>query len=91
MRILDKSTDKPLDEIILYLTKPEAENISQMLMNLLDGNSEHHSHFMDEEMKREVTVAIYSDISIETFDKRSQNLIRDGIKSGNTKSILKHY
>ncbi len=77
MRIYDSDSDKKVSNVILYLTPDEAKEMRDSLESLIDSNDKHHEHIPDREdaFKREITICIYTNHNLETFDKRSQKLI----------------
>ena len=78
MRIYSEDTDKKINRVILYLTIDEAQELKDSL-ELIINNSEkhHHEHIPDREddFKREITVCIYREDNLSTFDERSRELI----------------
>jgi len=75
MRILDQDSDKPLNEVILYLTHAEAVELRDSLNSLLDKLSNDHAHISDENYQRELTVCIYDIKNLFGFNERSKKLI----------------
>jgi hypothetical protein len=79
MRILDHGSGKPLKDICIYLTPSEAKEVIDSLQGLLIGEMEHHVHVSDRELEHEVTMTVYTDGNLSTFDERSKRLIKDDV------------
>jgi len=75
MRILDQDTDRAVSNVCLYLTPDEAERLRGRLERLLLNADEHHTHLEDGDLKHEITVTIYRDDNLHTYDQRSRKLI----------------
>ena len=78
MRILNLDLDKKINKIILYLTPSEAQEMKDSLESLISNNKKHHhEHIPDREndYKREITICIYRDENLASFDERSKKLI----------------
>lgn len=78
MRIYDTDSDKKVNNIILYLTPDEAQEMKDSLELLInDGDKHQHEHIPDREdnFKREITVCIYREDNLSEFDERSKKLI----------------
>ncbi|MBM3201871.1 MAG: hypothetical protein FJZ56_05630 [Chlamydiae bacterium] len=77
MRIYDLNADKKIDKVILYLTPDEAQQLKYALEQIIgDNKKHHHQHILDDDYKREITVCVYKDDNLATFDERSQRLIQ---------------
>ena len=76
MRIYDSDLDKTINNVVLYLTPDEAQELKDSL-ELLINNKHHHEHIPDREnnFKREITVCIYREDNLSSFDERSKKLI----------------
>ena len=74
MRILDEGSDKKLDRVMLYLTEEEAKEMKDSLEFLL-YKKHHHSHINSENFDKEITISIYKDSNLNSFNERSRNLI----------------
>src|SRR5262245_61840533 len=79
MRILDEDHDKALNRITLFLTLSEARELSDKLHGLLKGSENHHEHIPSDDFKKELTVTVYENHPLDSFDERSQRLISDDI------------
>jgi hypothetical protein len=76
MRIYNVDTDTKVNEIILYLTPDEAKEMKYALEQVIsDSKKHHHKHISDSEYKTEITVCIYKEDNLSTFDERSKKLI----------------
>ncbi len=78
MRIYNIDTDKKVNKVILYLTPDEAQELKDSIELLLNNNkNHHHEHVPDREsdFKREITVCVYNEDNLSTFDERSRKLI----------------
>ncbi|MFA6119206.1 MAG: hypothetical protein WCT85_06045 [Parachlamydiales bacterium] len=76
MHLLNKKTNTKLDKIVIYLTKDEANELSSSLLEILKDISR-HEHISNEDLSKEVTICIYDENNISSFDKRSQILIKE--------------
>jgi len=75
MRILDEQTSKALQQVIIFLTLSEARELNDKLESLLSDNGVHHEHVSSEDFQKEITLTIYENRPIESFDERSRRLI----------------
>jgi len=80
MRIYDSDSDsdKKINNVILYLTPDEAQEMKDSLDLLLNNNEKHHhEHIPNREydFKRVITVCIYEKEKLSSFDERSKKLI----------------
>lgn len=79
MRILDSNSDQSLENVTLYLTKTEAQQLRSYIDELLLSRiSADHAHLNDGDCQRELTVTIYSEGDLSGYDSRSVKLIRTG-------------
>lgn len=76
MRILDIESDKPINQIAIYLTFSELKELNDSIVSLLENNF-HHAHISGEDYQKEITICNYEANSIESFDERSKRLIAD--------------
>jgi hypothetical protein len=76
MRIYNVDSDKKVNKVILYLTADEAKVMKDSLEAVL-GNSKkhHHEHIPDSDFQNEITVCIYKEDDLTSFDERSRKLI----------------
>jgi hypothetical protein len=80
MRILNEDNDKPVDQMQLFLTKDEAEEMIDSLKHLLEKPNGNHSHISNEDFQKEITVCIYDENdpdNMKWFDERTTNLIKN--------------
>jgi hypothetical protein len=76
MRIYNAETDKKANRVTLYLTPDEAKEMKDALEALLgDSKKHHHEHIPDSDFKKEITICIYREDNLSTFDERSKKLI----------------
>jgi len=75
MRLLDEDTDKAVDRVTIYLTQSEAEELRDSLLALLKEPRGNHSHVPSGDFQKEITVCIYSEDALSSFNERSQKLI----------------
>lgn len=75
MRILDTVSDNPLENVVLYLTFPEALELRDSLDELLKKPLNNHAHVADENFQKEITVCIYDENKLNGLNERSINLI----------------
>ena len=60
MRILDQDHDKSVDQVILLLTRTEAQQALSYIQFLLDSDrKEEHIHLSNEDYQKDITIAIY--------------------------------
>ena len=80
MRILDIDNDKAVYYTVLLLTRSEAQELRDSLDGLLESqNSCIHHHVIDDGLKHEITVVLYDDGHVETFNDRCIKLIQQDI------------
>jgi len=77
MRIYDTDGDKALNEICIYLTLEEAQELRAGLSMLIKDPAKHHDHVSDADCKKKLTVAVYAESNIDQFDQRSRRLIEE--------------
>ena len=75
MRILDDESDKKLDNVSIFLTKEEAVQLRGYLNQLISNPALQHSHLSSADYKKEITVCIYKEDNLSSFDERSKKLI----------------
>jgi hypothetical protein len=75
MRIQDMETGKRLQNVCIYLTDREIEEMKCVLEDFFTGALDHHAHINDDSYKHEVTIAVYNDENFDQFDERSKRLI----------------
>lgn len=77
MRILDEQRDCTVAKATILLTKTEAEELRDSLESVLANRRENHAHIPSEDFRKEITVAVYDEENIHTFNERCQRLIRE--------------
>jgi hypothetical protein len=77
MRILDEDNDVALDNVSIFLTIEEANEMIDTLEGLLKEakNSASHGHLNDESYEHEITVTIYNEQMLEGLHERIKRLI----------------
>lgn len=77
MRIYNLDTNQKANKVILYLTPEEAQEMKDSLELIIADKKHQHEHISEREngFKREITVCIYRDDNLSTFDERSKKLI----------------
>ncbi len=82
MRIYSYDQDTSFDEIFVYLTPEEINDLLSKLEYLLRNPNIHHVHFneldVDGASLRELTISVYTDNNLSEFDERSKRLIIEG-------------
>lgn len=79
MRILDEQRDCSVAKATILLSRAEAEELRDSLESVLANGRGNHAHVPSEDFKKEITVAIYDEETIKTFNDRCQRLIRDDL------------
>jgi hypothetical protein len=75
MRILDDVTSTALRSVTVYLTVAEAHELRDKVASVLSSREVHHEHIPSDDFQKEITIAIYEDRPIQSFDQRSRRLI----------------
>ena len=77
MRILNLDNDTKVDQVILYLTKDNAEELRDSIGCLLNDPKNNHAHIYSEDYNKEITVCIYDleELDEYGFNKRSKKII----------------
>ena len=75
MRIIDRLTNQPLTEISIFLAKDELRVLQGYAKQLLRDPVCEHVHFMDDEYKREITLASYSQDGNNSFAKEVNEIL----------------
>ncbi len=82
MRIYSYDQDTSFDEIFVYLTPEEIEDLIGKLKVLLQNPNIHHIHFTELDTNnaslREMTVSVFTGKNLSEFDERSKRLIIEG-------------
>jgi hypothetical protein len=77
MRILDDESNQKLDNVSIFLTQEEAKQLEGYLRKLLENPKLHHSHLSSSDYKKEITVCLYDEKNLNSFDQRSIKLIKE--------------
>jgi helix-turn-helix protein len=75
MRILDRDSNKTINNVILYLSEDEASVLQSSLQNLLEKPENNHTHINNPDFTKEITVCIYDPGNLTGFDERSKKVI----------------
>ena len=75
MRILDMNSNKALNNICVYLTLSEAKNLMSSIEDLLEDKLEPHVHIYDDIYQHEITITIYDEKNLHSYNERSKKLI----------------
>ena len=75
MHILDKKKDEKIDHLIIYLTKEEAKETVDSILDLLKSQEKHHVHVSSQDYQKEITYIIYDTQDINNYDERTKKLI----------------
>ena len=77
MRIFERNTNQVFEEIEIFLTLEEANELCGRLDGLISNLKAHHIH-LDSDNK-ELMVASYTKENLDEFDERSRELILKGV------------
>ena len=77
MKIYDTDSERVLKSVTLFLTPAEAAELGDSTTDLSDHPEKHHHHVCDSEYKSEITVAVYTDDNLNSFDDESRQIIID--------------
>ena len=75
MRIYDPKTKQVLQNVTLFLTPAEADELGQSALDLAKHPEKLHHHVSDTEFQREITVAVYTAENLSEFDAESRKVI----------------
>ena len=78
MRIHNIDNDKKIDQVGLYLTHSEAQELRDSLEMLLQKPEMHHLHIPNGDYQKQITISIY-DETLKGFNERVRKLIKDDI------------
>ena len=76
MRLLNEDTDTAFSRLTLLLTRAEASELRDTLECILSSNH-HHEHVSSDDFAKEITVTIYDSGNPESFNLRTQRLIKE--------------
>jgi hypothetical protein len=77
LRILDDESDKKLDSVSIFLTREEALQLRSYLNQLLSDPKLQHSHLSSIDYQKEITICLYDEKKMESFNQRSIKLIKE--------------
>ena len=77
MRIYDQDSKRTLKNVTLFLTPEEAADLGFSATDLSEHPEKHHHHVSDAEYKIEITVSVYTDENINSFDGESRRVIQN--------------
>lgn len=76
MRILDVENNKTLKKANIYLTRSEAQELLDDLTTMIENKEKaFHVHVDDVTYEHEITLAIYEENDLTSFDDRSKKII----------------
>lgn len=76
MRIYNERMDIALSSVMLFLTKNEMQELRDTLDALIEEPPCEHEHIMDDEYKREITIASYLEGGTNSFAEKYNNLLK---------------
>jgi len=76
MYIYDSDSDRTIDDVVLYLTIEEASELYDGLAKIIEKPRGNHTHVSSDDYQRELTVCIYRKEDIDTFDDKSQQILK---------------
>lgn len=76
MRIVNEITEETLNNIAIFLTKEELLVLQGYIRQLLEDPICAHIHFMDDEYKREIMIASYSQCGDNAFSETVNELLK---------------
>jgi len=79
MRIYSDDDDSVLKGVTLLLQESEARNLFYSLQDLLKQIDNNHAHVNDESYEHEITLAVYNNQNLESFDKRIQQVSAEDV------------
>lgn len=80
MRMLDNTSDRALEDILVLLTRKEALILKSIIEQMLAEKEQGHYHFLDmENFTREITLGLYDEIDIDnnTYIPRVIKLLKE--------------
>lgn len=75
MHIYDPCRDTTIKKITIYLTPEEAQELNGDLGILLKSPRNNHAHVNSRDYQKEISICIYRDEDIATFDEKSRRII----------------
>ncbi len=77
MRIYDDHNEQSLPSVMIFLTKKELRELRGYVDSLLEGPLCDHVHLTDDEYRREITLASYSETEKNTFAEQFNELVQN--------------
>ncbi len=77
MKIYDPESKRILKRVNLFLTPDEAAELGYSATDLSDHPDKHHHHVNDPEYKNEITVSVYTDENLSSFDEESRRVLKE--------------
>jgi hypothetical protein len=77
MKIYDPESKRIFKKVTLFLTLDEAADLGFSATDLSDHPEKHHHHVNDSECKKEITVSVYTDDNLSSFDEESKRVISE--------------
>jgi hypothetical protein len=79
MRIYDEDNQKVINNVSIFLTVDEAQEIWDSLEDLLNKfqNDADHAHINDADYSHEITFCLYNENNLNSFNTRAKKIIRD--------------
>jgi hypothetical protein len=77
MKIYDPNSKRILKNVTLFLTPEEAADLSFSAKDLSENPEKHHHHVSDREYKTQITVSVYTNENITSFDEESRGIIQE--------------
>lgn len=74
MRILDKTSGKLLNSVVLMLTPSEAKELIDSVKSI-DQYISDHVHIDDEDFKRDITILVYTTENLDHYSKEVREII----------------
>jgi hypothetical protein len=75
VRIYDPESKKAFQNITLFLTPAEAQELADSAEDLAAHPEKHHHHIPDAQHAREITIAVYTPENRAHFDAESNRII----------------
>ena len=75
MRILDEDNDRTLSHVTLYLKLSEAAELRDSLTAIIEIPAGRHEHTPSSDYEKEITVCVYEEGKIDSFNERSKRII----------------
>ena len=76
MKIYNPDSKRTLDNVTLYLTPEEAADLGFSATDLSEHPEKHHHHINNSTFQKEITVSVYTDENINSFDEESKRIIQ---------------